>query len=145
LPGAATAARAMEKFAVLGVDSVGIAHSQRAAATNRGTSKVGSGVVACWHLGSHHVAGLEASNGLGPQAVAARETVCRQLGPAVVRSCARLDCERRLLPADARPVLTNTGRVQRVGLGNSKPGAVKRGAAAAASLVLIGYFKSGGG
>jgi hypothetical protein len=54
----------MEKFAVLGVDSVGIAHSQRAAATNRDTSNVGPGRLACWDLGSHHVAGLEASPSL---------------------------------------------------------------------------------
>jgi hypothetical protein len=45
--------------------------------------------------------------------------VCRQLGPAVVPACARLDCERRL--PDERPDLT-TGSVQRVRLGNSKPG-----------------------
>jgi hypothetical protein len=35
LAGVAIAVRAMEKFAVLGVDSVGIAHSERAAGTNR--------------------------------------------------------------------------------------------------------------
>jgi hypothetical protein len=37
LPGVATAVRAIEKLAVLGVDSVGIAHAERAAATNRDT------------------------------------------------------------------------------------------------------------
>jgi hypothetical protein len=34
------AVRAMEKFAVLGIDSVGIAHSERATATNRDMSNV---------------------------------------------------------------------------------------------------------
>jgi hypothetical protein len=48
------------------------------------------------------------------------KTVYRQLSPAVVRSCARLDRERRLRPEDERPDLT-TGSVQRVRLGNSKP------------------------
>jgi hypothetical protein len=48
--------------------------------------------------------------------------VGRQLGPPVILSCARLDCERRLRPADERPDLTNTGSVHRVRLGNSKPG-----------------------
>jgi hypothetical protein len=80
LPGVAIAVRAMEKFAVPGVDCVGIAHSQRAAATNRGTSNVGPGLVACWHLDSPHIAGLEASNGPGAHAVTARKTVCRQFG-----------------------------------------------------------------
>jgi hypothetical protein len=104
LAGVAIAVRAMEKFAVLGIDWVGIAHSQRAAATNRDTSNVVPGFLAGWHLGSRHVAGLEASNGPGAHA-RARETVCRQLGPAVGPSCARLDCERRLLPADERSEL----------------------------------------
>jgi hypothetical protein len=100
-PGVAIAVRAMEKFAVLGVDSLGIAHSQRAAATDRKTSNVVPDRLACWHLGSHHVAGLEASNGVRADARAARQTVCRQLGQ-VVPSSACLDCERRLLPADER-------------------------------------------
>jgi hypothetical protein len=47
----------MEKFAGLGVDSVGIAHSERAAGTNRDSPNVDSGLLACWHFGSHHVAG----------------------------------------------------------------------------------------
>jgi hypothetical protein len=38
LPGVAIAVRAMEKFAGFDVDSVGIAHSERAAATDRDTS-----------------------------------------------------------------------------------------------------------
>jgi hypothetical protein len=42
--------RAMEKFAALGVDAVGIAHSQKAAATNRDTFNVGPGRLARWHL-----------------------------------------------------------------------------------------------
>ena len=79
MPSVAIAVRAMEKFAVLGADSVGIAHSERAAATNRDTSNVGPGLLACWHLGSHNIAGLEASDGLGAHAVAAWQTVCRQL------------------------------------------------------------------
>jgi hypothetical protein len=41
----------MEKF--LGVDPAGIAHSERAAATNLDTSDVGSGLLAGWYLGSH--------------------------------------------------------------------------------------------
>jgi hypothetical protein len=70
LPVVAIAVRGMEKFAVLGVGSVGMAHSERAAATNRDTNVV-PGLVACWHLGPHHVAGSEASNRLGPHAGAA--------------------------------------------------------------------------
>jgi hypothetical protein len=48
LPGVAIAGRAMEKFAVLGFDSVGIAHSERAADTNRDASNVVPGLLACW-------------------------------------------------------------------------------------------------
>jgi hypothetical protein len=83
LPGVAIAVRAMEKFAIPGLDCAAVAHSQRAAATNRNTSNVGPGPLPCWHLGSHRVAGLEASNGLGALAVAAREIVSL-----VRRSCA---------------------------------------------------------
>jgi hypothetical protein len=46
----------MEKFAVFGVDSVGIAHSERAAGPNGG---VDPGLLAFWHFGPHHVAGLK--------------------------------------------------------------------------------------
>jgi hypothetical protein len=52
--------------------------SEKAAASNRDASNVVPGLLACWH-----VAGLEASNGLGAYAVAARKTVRRQPGPAV--------------------------------------------------------------
>jgi hypothetical protein len=50
----------MEKFAVLSVDSLGIAHSDRATGTNRDSPDMDSGLLAFWHLGPHHVAGLKA-------------------------------------------------------------------------------------
>jgi hypothetical protein len=94
LPGVAIAVRAMEKFAVLGVDSLGIAHSERAAATNRDTSNVGPGLLACWHLGSQHVASLEALNGLSAHAGG---TICaislvRQESPLPLALIARVGC-----------------------------------------------------
>jgi hypothetical protein len=108
LPGVAIPVRATETFAGLVVDCVGIANSERAAATNRDTSDVVPGLLVYRHLGSHHIAGFDASNGPGAHAVAVRETACRQLGPPVVPSGARLDCEPRLLPAGERADLTNT-------------------------------------
>jgi hypothetical protein len=101
LPGVAIAVRAMEKFAIPGVDCVGIAYSQRAAATNRNTSNVGPGLVACWQLGSHCVAGLETSNGLGALAVAARQIVSlvRRLCAVARALIASAGCCRRRNPS----------------------------------------------
>jgi hypothetical protein len=72
----------MAKFAVFGVDSVGIAHSERAARTNRDSPDVDPSLLVFWHFGPHHVAGLKAANGLGAHTIAARETVCRKIGAA---------------------------------------------------------------
>jgi hypothetical protein len=60
----------MERFAVLGVDCVGIADSERAAGTNGDSSHRRPSCL--WHLGSHYVAGLQDSNGLGAHAVTRR-------------------------------------------------------------------------
>jgi hypothetical protein len=67
LPGVAMAVRAMEKFAVLGVDSVGIAHSERAAATNHESNVVPG----FWPIGTpartmSPVARLQGGDGLPP-------------------------------------------------------------------------------
>jgi hypothetical protein len=64
----------MEKIAVLGVESVGIAHPERAAGTNGDSPGVDCGCF--WHLGPHHVAGFKPRTDLvrGNSGV---ETVCR--------------------------------------------------------------------
>jgi hypothetical protein len=58
-PGIAMAVRATEKFAVLGVDSVGIAHKEPLARTP--TCRRGSATSCLWYLGRRR----DASNGLG--------------------------------------------------------------------------------
>jgi hypothetical protein len=117
LPGVAVAVRAMENIAVLLI--IGMTHSQRVAAPRHVPAVLPAGT------SSRTMSPVWKPRPDLVRMQAARQTVCVSL---VKSSCARLDCERPLLPADARPDPLNTGSVQRARLRSFEPGPVEVGA-----------------
>jgi hypothetical protein len=69
----------VKKFAVLGVDTVSVACSERAGDTHRNAANMRTLSGTLGRLGTHHVAGLKAANSLGASVKTTRESVPIQI------------------------------------------------------------------